>query len=428
MIGDGGGTLSSNHIDRAMLPGFAEAGLRTEDQWEFTSANTQYLTHGLFPYPARMIPQIADRLISLYWPDKATSSSLVADVFCGSGTVLVEASLKGIPSVGTDINPFAVFLSKAKTTAIDVSTLTPIKEQLRVDLEAFDGTPIEAYVPSFTNLSHWFKPGIIAQLSHLRRAIDHIANEDLQRVFGVAFAHAIMKCSNVDWKSSRYLRVLPESKLESHNPDAFTFFWGNLGNIERKLASYGAKKKANVEVRQDDACSLSFSDDALDLIVTSPPYGEEMNTIPYIRWARLFLLWLGFSQTEIKSVEDRSLGGAGKDTILQGSVPSATFWEAVDEVAADRLKEAVPFMVDYLSSLNEMQRILRPGCRACIVIGHRSISRTLIDMGKVTQELGEAAGLKFETIYYRNIPKKMIPWTGPTGETIGQESIVILRK
>jgi len=341
---------------------------------------------------------------------------------------LVEASLKGIPSLGTDINPFALFLSKAKTTAIDVAALAPIKERLHADLEAFDGRPVEAYVPSFTNLYHWFKPGIIAQLSHLRRAVDQIDNEDLQRVFRIAFAHAVMKCSNVDWKSSRYLRVLPELKLESHNPDAFTFFWGTLGDIEMRLANYSAKKNANVEVRQDDARSLSISDDALDLIVTSPPYGEERNTIPYIRWSKLFLLWLGFSQTEIRSLENRSLGGAGKDAILQGSVPSTTFWKAVDKVAPNRLKEAVPFLVDYLSSLNEMRRILRPGCRACIVIGHRSISRTLIDMGKVTEELGEAAGLKFETIYYRNIPKKMIPWTGPTGETIGQESIVILRK
>jgi hypothetical protein len=75
-----------------------------------------------------------------------------------------------------------------------------------------------------------------------------------------------------------------------------------------------------------------------------------------------------------------------------------------------------------------MQRVLKPGGKACIVIGHRSISRKLVDMGKVTEEFGRAASLVHEITYHRRIPKKMIPWTGPTGDTIGNESIVMLTK
>ncbi|MEM4416420.1 MAG: hypothetical protein QXH32_10750, partial [Candidatus Caldarchaeum sp.] len=36
------------------------------EDWDFEGADTQYLTHGIHPYPARMIPQIAHRLISRY--------------------------------------------------------------------------------------------------------------------------------------------------------------------------------------------------------------------------------------------------------------------------------------------------------------------------------------------------------------------------
>ena len=424
----GGAVLIYDHTNRIILPGFAEELQGSEEGWEFASANTRYLTHGLFPYPARMIPQIAQRLISLYWLNKGYDSGIIADVFCGSGTVLVEASLQGIRSLGIDINPFAVLLAKAKTTAIDESELAIIKSQLRGHLERFDGNPVDDYVPSLQNLYHWFKPHIVAQLSHLRRAVESIADENLQRVFKIGFAHAVMKCSNVDWKSSRYIRILPESKLATHNPDVFTAFWGTLGEIERKLVVYGAKKMAKVEVRQEDARSLSIDNEEIDLVVTSPPYGEERNTIPYVRWTRLFLLWLGFSQKEIKDLEAKSLGGVDTELMSQSGIPSSTFWEAASKVSVDRLREALPFMVDYLACLKEMRRVLRAGCKACIVIGHRSISRVLIDMGKVTKELGEAAGLRYETSHYRNIPKKMIPWTGPTGDTIGQESIVILSK
>ena len=103
-------------------------------------------------------------------------------------------------------------------------------------------------------------------------------------------------------------------------------------------------------------------------------------------------------------------------------------WLSLSPSIVKLVREALPFMVDYLTCLKKMWRILRAGCKACIVIGHRSISRVLIDMGKVTKELGEAAGLRYETSHYGNIPKRMIPWTGPTGGTIARESIVILSK
>ena len=65
------------------------------EDWDFRGADTNYLTHGLHPYPARMIPQIAARLLERY----ASPGDWVLDPFCGSGTVLVEARLHKINSI-----------------------------------------------------------------------------------------------------------------------------------------------------------------------------------------------------------------------------------------------------------------------------------------------------------------------------------------
>lgn len=59
------------------------------EDWTFADADTQYMTHGLHPYPAGMIPQIANRLIERYSKPRLT----VLDPFCGSGSVLVESRL-----------------------------------------------------------------------------------------------------------------------------------------------------------------------------------------------------------------------------------------------------------------------------------------------------------------------------------------------
>ncbi|MEM2991050.1 MAG: DNA methyltransferase, partial [Halobacteria archaeon] len=62
-----------------------------DEDWTFKEANTHEYTHGLHPYPARMCPQIARKLIKLYSKPK----DIIFDPFCGSGTVLVEAKLAG---------------------------------------------------------------------------------------------------------------------------------------------------------------------------------------------------------------------------------------------------------------------------------------------------------------------------------------------
>ena len=74
-------------------------------------------THWIHWYPAKMFHRIpAEILASLTADDGLT----VLDPFCGSGTVLLEAALRGHSAIGIDINPLARLISKVKTTRLDV--------------------------------------------------------------------------------------------------------------------------------------------------------------------------------------------------------------------------------------------------------------------------------------------------------------------
>src|SRR5438067_1083017 len=94
------------------VEGFA-ANLRAVD-WDFANVKTSYLTHGLHPYPAKYIPQIPKTLIQEF----SSHGETVADIFCGSGTTLVEALLLGRNAIGVDANPLACLISEAKTTRL----------------------------------------------------------------------------------------------------------------------------------------------------------------------------------------------------------------------------------------------------------------------------------------------------------------------
>ena len=89
-------------------------------EWDFATANTAYLTHGLHPYPAKFIPQIPNALIQ----ELSSVGETVGDIFCGSGTTLLEALQLKRHAVGIDANPLATLITKAKTTPLSALGLS----------------------------------------------------------------------------------------------------------------------------------------------------------------------------------------------------------------------------------------------------------------------------------------------------------------
>src|SRR5947209_13488121 len=87
-----------------------------ESDWTFNGASTRAMTHCYHDYPARMIPQIAGRLLDRYGAD----AKLLFDPYAGTGTSLVEGLVRGINVIGTDLNPLAQLIARAKTSRPDM--------------------------------------------------------------------------------------------------------------------------------------------------------------------------------------------------------------------------------------------------------------------------------------------------------------------
>ena len=93
-----------------------------ETNWEFADADTQYLTHNIHRYSGKFIPQIASRAIELL----TIKGDVILDSYMGSGTTLLEASLRERNSIGIDLNPLAVLISKVKNTIVEDNDLTEL--------------------------------------------------------------------------------------------------------------------------------------------------------------------------------------------------------------------------------------------------------------------------------------------------------------
>ena len=72
------------------------------------------LTHGFYRYPARFSPVFARTVIDAF----TDPGDLVLDPFMGGGTTVVEARTRGRRAFGSDTSSLAVFIARAKTTAL----------------------------------------------------------------------------------------------------------------------------------------------------------------------------------------------------------------------------------------------------------------------------------------------------------------------
>ena len=77
-----------------------------DHSWSFldkTQKDTNYITHGIYTYPAKFIPQLASRLICEY----SNVGDKVLDPMMGSGTTIVESLVNNRFAFGSDINELA---------------------------------------------------------------------------------------------------------------------------------------------------------------------------------------------------------------------------------------------------------------------------------------------------------------------------------
>jgi len=406
-------------------------GAEKRSAWTFLQLysinETHEYTHGIHPYPAKMVPQIARELISKL----SSRDETVLDPFCGSGTVLVESLIQGRLAIGVEINPLALLISKVATTPIEENRLRKgierAFERARLDLmeKREDEDANKAVLAKIHNVYHWFKPEVASHLAIIRKVIRTEDDEDIRRMLEVVFSATMYKVSNIRHHDNPYFaRILHKDELAEHNPDVLKEFWTRLRKTQEAISIFTAtlSSRPNAELFQGDSRNLSsLINQKADLIVTSPPYGEERNTMDYSRFARLALEWLDIPLNNSRLSLGAELKGAN---ILQ--LPSRTLQNKIADISSrspQRAKDVLSFLEDYYMCIAEMYKVLRGSGYACIVIGDRTAAKVCVPNGEITAELGESVGFEKVEIIKRKMYLKAL-----LSNVMKYENVVIMRK
>lgn len=454
--------------------------------WDFQDEDTHAYTHGIHTYPAMMVAPISRNILQIVKDIQPVTA--VLDPFAGSGTVLVESMLAGIPLIGgNDINPFAQFLCRTKTTPLDMDELQAVasfldsalrdklsrhadalravnpymQEKQSLDLAGKKGwgsdapaylqaycreTGLDVPVPVFKNLGYWFKPRVILELAMIQEEIRKIAAADIRAFILTAFSETIRLVSNKRNGEFKMFRMPPD-KVRRHEPPVYEEFFRLLTrNMEKMHAFVEAYQEAgassDMQYYADNACSLDhIPDDRYDLIITSPPYGDSRTTVAYGEYCRLSLQWLGLNgltEKEIMGVDKSLMGGVKYRNGFAFTLGSPTLKASLSKIKdhdLERAGDVYSFYLDLDQAIASIAKKTRSGGYHFWVVGNRTVKGEVLKTDQIIAELAAAHNMQYVYTIDRNIPNKVMPSrnsptneSGKTATTMTMEHIVLLRK
>lgn len=408
------------------------------------------------------------------------------DPFSGSGTVLVEGMLANIKTVyGNDINPLAIFISKVKTNKLDIHELKKevsvllenINNDYKKNIDFYEGADeyykkslditskngwgdnaqkylreyinlnkINFEVPDFKNIGYWFKPRVILQLQMIKNHILTIKKENIRNFIFVAFSELVRLVSNRRKGEFKMFRMSP-IKVESFNPDVLKEFTYILENNIKKMHSFVEACKNNnnnskVKIFNNNVIDLfCIPDSSIDLVITSPPYGDSRTTVAYGEYSRLSLQWLDLfelSQKEIMMLDKRLMGGVKFRNGFEFSIPSKTLnksLKSIKNIDLERAGDVYSFYLDLEKAISSISNKTKKGGYQFWVVANRTVKGELLKTDKIITEIASKYNMDYVYTIDRNIINKVMPSlnsptnvVGKKSETMCNEHIVILRK
>ena len=408
---------------------------RTVDNWwSFKTADTKEYTHCYHTYPAMMIPQVARALLDKFKPKDGIK--LLFDPYMGSGTSLVEANISGVNAIGTDLNPLARMMAKVKTTHYNEKLIKEYFSYIQSQLVFYNESLVkDRDFSRISNYLFWYNQEDLLKLSYLSQLIKECDN--YQEFFNIILSEVVREVSFT--RNSEFKRYkMSENQLKKFCPDTFRLFETKaIRNIKGLIQFNGIPNSGKSQIYDFNSVngipSNIIEEETVDMVITSPPYGDSHTTVAYGQFSRWSNEWFGFN--DAKHLDNILMGGRKyKNESFQTNSISCEL-EQIKQIDPKRYQEVASFLSDYYHSIANVAKCIRHGGVVCYVVGNRTVKTIQIPLDYFTVEIFSKFGFKHIDTIVREIPNKRMPLkNSPTNEhgktinTMNNEYIVILQK
>lgn len=424
---------------------------QSDDFWSFKKTTRRTGAHALIHYPAMMVPTLQGKLLDAIKLARPETQE-VLDPFVGSGTILVESMSRQLNFTGLDINPLAMLACLVKSGPYFVDAFESKRQALAARIEKDRGHNL--YV-EFDGRSKWFEDVVSVALSQIARCIEKEDSLWARRLFWLAFAKVVRSSCNsrmstyklhakkVDQKAIRcdpkvsFLMVLDEFSIHVREQHSAWTATGAL-NVGWYTKDVNIRLGDSRELLEDKSFEEKF-----DVVMTSPPYGDNTTTIPYGQYAYLPLKWIPRADvspsmdanllSNTHSIDTASLGGSRRNAAERGGelvrkYDAARSYSRDLSISSSEFKRFAAFFADLEDCLDKICLVTKNGGYQSWTIGNRHLGGKRVPMEAILDEMMAVRGVQTVGRIRRSIHAKKMAFRNSISDTMSTETVMLARK
>lgn len=337
-----------------------------EDEWNFSN-DTELTMHSLHTYPAKFPAFIAKKAFD-YAKIEGVNITKVADIFCGCGTVALEAKTHGKEFWGCDINPVATLIAKVKSESYDIA-ITNNYYQLISATYSNAETLVTAYDNANERLKYWFTQNSYIQLLNLKRAIEiNVPKGKYLNAFYCLFS-SILKASS-KWLTKSIKPQVDPNKKEIMVWDIFTQQYNKFIKSIEQMNGIGVNE-SSILIENENFLEADNIPN-VDLIISSPPY---VTSYEYADLHQLSSIWLGYAD-DYRDLRQGTIGSLynSEDYTINMELLNTVGKEIVAELiktqrATAKVRSVARYYVDIQQAIHKCSQMMNNGGMAFFVVG-----------------------------------------------------------
>lgn len=248
----------------------------------------EFKMHRIHSYPAKFPAFLTTKALS-YAKKNKIAVNKIADIFCGCGTVALEAKRNNIDFWGCDINPIATMIAKVKSGKYDTERL---RKYMLLILNFYAAVKNQNgyYETANERLQYWYGKEQYEKIFRLKYAIENIIpSRSRYRLFFLCAFSNILK------PSSRWLTksIKPQVDPDKNLSDVISIFKKQCEFMIDANEESGLAEKPKIEIKTANFLDKSINKPKVDMIITSPPY---VTSYEYADLHQLSSLWLDYAE------------------------------------------------------------------------------------------------------------------------------------
>ncbi len=379
--------------------------------------------HRWYPY----VEGFSGEFVSNVLTEFDVTSGTVFDPFGGCGTTALSASLVGIDSVITDVNPFMCFVTKAKTQRYQIASIRQVKAHFKRRILSYTTAqaPKDNLSPVFED-KNYFSTDTICKICFLKHLMGGTRNPVTRDFFKLALSSILVKVSR--------LKRAPDLKYKREtedSPEVFHTFLQKLDHMQQDVMELDNYSNGATAVICDNIIApmelTPQYDNSFDIVITSPPY---LNGTNYCRNTKLELWIFDYLQSakDLTELRKQTVTAGINSTQMSNGTKSKfrKVQKLVNKISENAYDRRIPVMVaayfnEMESALKNIYRLLKNDCYCVLVIGDSFFGDTHIPTDVILGNISERIGFRMED-------NRIVRQRKSRGGFPLHESILILQK